>query len=61
MEDATGRTIVVSRTTAEDNIISQLKWYHKSNVNYERQCNDVARLVTLVGGSIDWRYLDETA
>lgn len=43
--------------TAEDIIVIKLQWYRLGNETSERQWNDLSRLVSLLGASLDRDYL----
>lgn len=56
-----GRTVDVPIATAEDAIISKLEWYRKTNETFDRQWDDVSRLITLLGNTADLAYLRSAA
>jgi len=55
------RTVEVPIATAEDAIISKLEWYRKTDETSERQWDDVSRLITLLGDTVDLIYLRSAA
>lgn len=51
------RALMVPFATAEDIIVIKLQWYRLGNENSERQWNDISRIVSLLGASLDREYL----
>ena len=53
--------VEVPIATAEDTIISKLEWFRHTNETSERQWNDVARVLKLLGDQADIPYLRSAA
>lgn len=53
--------LTVPFATAEDIIVIKLQWYRLGNESSERQWNDVSRLVSLLGDSVDHDYLRQAS
>jgi hypothetical protein len=54
-------TLEVAIATAEDSIIAKLEWYQLGNQASDRQWDDVSRLMNLLGGQADFKYLQRAA